>query len=172
MRNLVNRKSNQSRRPGMSHPLRRGAAAVEFAIILPLFLMLVLGTVEMGSALNAAQILEASLREGGRLASMEQSPYFAQGGDPNAKVIQDIRNFLAASKIPGDEVNIAIVHAGGSDDGQTFDLDDPANDLRYFRIEASVPYESVSAFPLDRMTGQNIAASLTFRKGRSRLVSN
>lgn len=149
---------------------RRGSATVEFAVIAPLFLMLLLGTVEMGSAINATQKLYSALREGGRLASMDYENIFGDDLDINAKIVADIRNFLTAAGIPGDEVELSIVHAGGENDGDDFDLSDPDNNLELFRIEATVPYESVSTFPLQQMEGQDVTAQLTFRKGRISLA--
>jgi Flp pilus assembly protein TadG len=152
---------------------RRGSATVEFAVISPLFLLLLLGTVEMGSAINATQKLYSALREGGRLASMDYQnmSHIDDDVDINAKVLADIRNFLTASGIPGDDVEIAVVHAGEPNDGQAFDLSDPNNNLKLFRIEATVPYESVSTFPLEQMAGQDVSASMTFRKGRVSLAN-
>jgi hypothetical protein len=151
---------------------RRGSATVEFAVIAPLFLMLLLGTVEMGSAINATQKLYSALREGGRLASMDYQNMtnIDTDVDINAKILADIRNFLTASGIPGDEVELSIVHAGEPSDGEDFDLGDADNNLKLFRIEATVPYESVSTFPLQQMEGQDVTAQLTFRKGRISLV--
>jgi Flp pilus assembly protein TadG len=48
----------------------RGAAAVEFALILPLLLMFVFGIVEFGRAYNARIELTAAVREGARAAAL------------------------------------------------------------------------------------------------------
>jgi Flp pilus assembly protein TadG len=80
--------------------LRRGAAAVEFAVLVPLFLMLVMGTWEMGTALTAGTKMSAAVREGGRLASMDFTDTLIDGETINAKVEKDIKNFLTASGIP------------------------------------------------------------------------
>jgi hypothetical protein len=151
---------------------RRGSATVELAVMVPLFLTLLLGAVEMGSAISTTQKLHGALRDGGRLASMDYSGILAKDVDPNAKVKQDIRNFLTAEGIPGDKVTLKIVHAGGGLDGQTFDLTSKSNYLKLFRIEAAVPYSEVSTFPLKFMSGQTLTAQLTFRKGRVTLVAN
>lgn len=45
-----------------------GQALVEFALIAPLFLLLVLGVVEFGKAWNVAQSLDDAVREGCRVA--------------------------------------------------------------------------------------------------------
>lgn len=47
-----------------------GASAVEFAIILPVLLLLMFGIVQFGIAWNRAQGLQAAAREGARVASV------------------------------------------------------------------------------------------------------
>jgi Flp pilus assembly protein TadG len=49
-----------------SKPGERGAAAVEFALILPILLLLVLGLVEFGRAYNVQISLSNAAREGAR----------------------------------------------------------------------------------------------------------
>lgn len=51
----------------------RGAAAVEFAIILPLLVVLVFGIVQFALAYNRAQGLHAAAREGARVAALPQT---------------------------------------------------------------------------------------------------
>ena len=51
----------------------RGAAAVEFALILPLLITLVFGIVQFGLLFNRQQALHASAREGARLAALPSS---------------------------------------------------------------------------------------------------
>jgi len=48
----------------------RGAAAVEFAMILPLLIVLVFGIVQFSIAYNRQQGLHAAAREGARIASL------------------------------------------------------------------------------------------------------
>jgi Flp pilus assembly protein TadG len=50
----------------------RGAAAVEFALLLPVLLLLVFGIVDFGRALNAQITLTQAAREGVRLAALGQ----------------------------------------------------------------------------------------------------
>lgn len=47
---------------------RRGAAIVEFAVVVPVFLTLVAGTVELGRAIVVQQLLTNASREGARIA--------------------------------------------------------------------------------------------------------
>lgn len=51
----------------------RGAAAVEFALLLPLLLLLVFGIIDFGRALNAQITLTQAAREGARLESLGES---------------------------------------------------------------------------------------------------
>ncbi len=56
-----------SGRPGWG---QTGASAVEFAIVLPVLVLLVFGIVQFGIAYNRVQGLNAAAREGARLASV------------------------------------------------------------------------------------------------------
>jgi Flp pilus assembly protein TadG len=48
----------------------RGTAAVEFALVLPLLLLIVFGMIDLGRALNAQITLTEAAREGARLAAL------------------------------------------------------------------------------------------------------
>ncbi len=50
----------------------RGAVAVEFALLLPMLLLLLFGIIDFGRALNAQITLTQAAREGARLASFGQ----------------------------------------------------------------------------------------------------
>jgi Flp pilus assembly protein TadG len=58
---------NRRRRRGAGD---RGAAAVEFALLLPLLLLILFGLIDFGRALNAQITLTQAAREGARLASL------------------------------------------------------------------------------------------------------
>lgn len=51
----------------------RGSVAVEFALILPILVAVLLGIVEFGRAYNAQITLTAAAREGARVMSIEKS---------------------------------------------------------------------------------------------------
>jgi Flp pilus assembly protein TadG len=55
-------------------PRDRGAAAVEFALLLPVLLLIIFGVIDFGRALNAQITLTQAAREGVRLAAL---------GEPN-----------------------------------------------------------------------------------------
>lgn len=51
----------------------RGAAAVEFALVVPLLLVLVLGIAEFGRAYNIESVLAGAAREGARTMALKNS---------------------------------------------------------------------------------------------------
>ena len=77
----------------------RGAAAVEFALLLPVLLLLVFGIVDFGRALNAQITLTQAAREGVRLAAL---------GQPN--VVS--RTQAAATGISPVTVTVTVCQAG------------------------------------------------------------
>jgi Flp pilus assembly protein TadG len=68
----------------VKHDSERGAAAVEFAILLPLLLMLVLGTIEFGRAYNAQITLTNAARDGVRVMAIANDPTGAKTTAKNA----------------------------------------------------------------------------------------
>ena len=148
---------------------------MEAAVVTPMLLMLVLGTIEMGSALRASTLMQSSVREAGRLASMDWNHVLEEGDTPNAKLKRDVQNYLRASGIniysedeSGSQVealDFSIVHANGPNEGQPFDMSDPDNNLELATIQLSLPYSQVSVFPTRVMGGSNISAKLVVRVG-------
>jgi Flp pilus assembly protein TadG len=61
------------RRHAATGPRDRGAAAVEFALLLPLLLLLVFGIIDFSRALNAEITLTQAAREGARLEALGQA---------------------------------------------------------------------------------------------------
>ena len=56
----------------------RGAAAVEFALVVPLLIALVLGIVDLGRAYNAQTTLSAAARDGVRVMALQNDPAAAR----------------------------------------------------------------------------------------------
>ncbi len=59
------------RKRSCSIPADRGAAAVEFALVLPLLMMLVMGGIDWGFYFFQAQVVTNAAREGARAGSLE-----------------------------------------------------------------------------------------------------
>ncbi|SEP17785.1 TadE/TadG family type IV pilus assembly protein [Trujillonella endophytica] len=56
----------------------RGASAVEFALLLPILLLLVLGIVEFGRGFQVSGTLSAAAREGVRVMALQNDPAAAR----------------------------------------------------------------------------------------------
>lgn len=69
---------DRSARGNQSQPSQRGQSLMEFAMILPLLLVLVLGVIEVGYALYEAHILAKLAREGSNLISRQTTLQQAQ----------------------------------------------------------------------------------------------
>src|SRR4029079_5353100 len=78
----------------------RGAAAVEFALVLPLLVVLVFGIVEFSIAYNHKQGLHAAAREGARLAALPQST--------QSDVADKVRDALSGV-LNSNEINAATI---------------------------------------------------------------
>ncbi|MBI4797736.1 MAG: pilus assembly protein [Desulfarculus sp.] len=74
----------------------RATAAVEFALFLPVFLVMIFGIVELGSAWYQKQMLVNASREGARLGSLLNDP-----SNSSAQVTATVTNYLQASGYPG-----------------------------------------------------------------------
>lgn len=77
---------------------QRGAAAVEFALILPILLMLVFGIIDFGLYINAAAVVGNAAREGARSASL---------GATSAQVEGVVGSALGS--LPGDPLDNATI---------------------------------------------------------------
>ncbi len=71
----------------------RAAAAVEFALVLPLLLLLIMGTIDFARAYNAHISLSGAAREGARVLALSS-------GDP----VQTTKD--AAPSLPADEITV------------------------------------------------------------------
>lgn len=68
----------------MERKHERGAAAVEFALVLPVLLLLVMGIIEFGHAYNAQLTLTQAAREGVRVMAISNNPATARAATKNA----------------------------------------------------------------------------------------
>jgi Flp pilus assembly protein TadG len=136
------------RKPYRSHgqrqPKNRGVAAVEFAIVAPVFFMLILGIIEIGRAMMVQQVLVNASRVGARQAALMTS---TQSGVQSA--VTDYANGVG---IHGVTVSVtpdpATVAAGQS-----------------VTVGASIDFASVSWLRTPWiMGGRSLSATSTMRK--------
>jgi Flp pilus assembly protein TadG len=139
---------------GRTPDVRRGAAAVEAALILPLLVGLLLGVWEVGRAVQLTQLLNDAAREGARLAAGG-----VNNGSPVtvAMVQQAVRDSLTASGFPAAAVSGAqITLTNLSANTWT----DPCNaqPLDRFRIAVLIP--SGAAFDSLRWTAVSLVSGI------------
>ena len=85
-----------------------GASAVEFALLLPVLMMILFGIIEFGMALYRQAILTNASREGARLGIVQSIPAITTG-----QIDATINNYLTPSGIVPGNVSRTIVGAGG-----------------------------------------------------------
>jgi len=144
---------------------RRGVAAVEFAIIAPILVTIVLGMIELGRAFEMQNLLEVAAREGARFASMDRDGMLDPGESATDKLINDVKNFLASNGIPRDDINVAVKDHENPE--QDFDIDEPSNDLKLFEVQISVNWSSMSTMPVPEGSDHPLLAKVVFRNGRA-----
>lgn len=86
-----------------------GASAVEFALLLPLLMMLVFGIVEFGLAMYRQAILTNASREGARLGIVQAVPAIT-----TAQINGVIDTYLTQAGIAPGSVSRSIVAGGGN----------------------------------------------------------
>ena len=122
---------------------RRGAAAVEFAIVAPLFFMLVVGCIEFGRALMVQQVLTNASRVGARQAITLSGT--------QSEVISSTTDYAAGASVPGITVNVSpnpsVAEAGDM-----------------ITVDVSVPFSNISLMPPWFMSGTTLSASSVMRK--------
>jgi len=135
---------------------RRGAAMVETAIVLPIFLILVLGIIEFGRALMVANMVTNAAREGARMAILD--------GSTNSEVQQSVSEFLVASlgvQTADITTTITIVPAPGNTNPNNQTADAQSRDLITVRVE--VPFDKVALIPGDYLSGKKLTGLCAMR---------
>lgn len=125
---------------------RRGAATVEFALVVPIFILLLFGMIEFGRMIMVQQVIVNASREGARQAVVE--------GATVEQVKDVVENYMSASHVPVDRDDIEV-----SSDPETAKSGDPIT------IQIWVPYENVSWLPGAVFLGEKqLSASSVMRK--------
>ena len=86
-------------------PAGRGAAAVEFAIVAPVFFLMLYGIIDFGRMLMVQEIIVNAAREGARAAITP--------GETDAQVSTIVSNYLAAANITGGTSSLSPTEASG-----------------------------------------------------------
>lgn len=100
----------------MSKTSERGAVAVEFALLAPILVMLLLGITEFGRAYNVQSSLSSAAREGVRVMAIGNNPTAARTAAKNAAVavkpaLTDANfTFSPATCAPGAQITLKITY--------------------------------------------------------------
>ncbi len=86
---------------------RKGAAAVEFAVVLPLLVMLVFGIIEFSVALFDKAVITNASREGARVGILFRAE--RDGGTEDAEIMDTVNTYIANNLITFGEPNNANV---------------------------------------------------------------
>ncbi len=122
---------------------RRGAAIVEFAVILPLLLTILFGIIEYGWVFMVRQTLQTAAREGCRLAVLQTA------SAPYSDVTDRIAQVMGPTGLTSYTVN--MTHATSSSPVET--------------VEVQIPYSDVSLMGGFFGThSSNLAGSCSMRK--------
>jgi Flp pilus assembly protein TadG len=146
-------------------PSRPGSVTVEFAVVAPVFLFTALGVTQASRLYETKAQLSTAAREGARIAAMSRDGILSAGGQTNAKIATDVINFLKAAGLPEDQITVSIKdHESPQVD---FNLDDPANDLKLFRLTVSIPSTAVSSLAITGGGNSDLSATLVFRNAQA-----
>ena len=120
---------------------RSGQSLVEFALVVILLLLLVVGIVELGRVWNLYQVLANAAREGARLASLPS------GFTTTAAVTDRIQGYLATANVNPAQATVTI--GGGGVDGGTG---------TQVSVTVSYPYNFLYVGPIIRLLNPGATA--------------
>ena len=124
---------------------RRGAAAVEFALVAPLFLLMVLGMVEVGRAIMVQQIITNASREGARRAVLD--------GATHTEVTSFVNTYLTGASLPA--ATVTFPQGNPQDAGFGAPVE----------VRVSIPFSQVSWVPSPMyLGGTKLRASSVMRR--------
>jgi Flp pilus assembly protein TadG len=118
----MNRRKRRSKRSA-----RRGAALVEFALVAPIFLMLLVGSLEFGRAIMVQEAITNASREGARTGTFD--------GALTSDVTSAVNTYLSGMSISGATTSVTPADPGLSAGGTQV------------TVSVSIPYSSVTWVP-------------------------
>lgn len=122
---------------------RRGAVALECALVLPIFILCVFGIVEIGRAIMVHQIITNSAREGARRAVIP--------GATDNQVYQTIDDYMSDAGLSGHTRQISPSLAS-------------ANSKDMLTVTLSVPYSQVHWGLMNWLGNAEMKATVVMRK--------
>ncbi len=144
----------------------RGAAALEFGLILPILLMLVFGVIAFGYMLSFRQALSQAAAEGGRSAAVQMSGTSSGDRISAARAaINDALDFYGVECTSGG----ALTHAGGASGNCTITIGtctSGPSGAQCAKVTLDYPYSDNALIPglgLDAILPDNLAYTTEVR---------
>ncbi|MCD4728077.1 MAG: pilus assembly protein [Pirellulales bacterium] len=127
---------------------RQGAAAVEFALVAPLFFLMVFGMIEFGRMIMVQQVITNATREGARIAVLDSQTATA------SLVASTVSDYLQNAGISGETVTIDPAEPTSAAYGEPV------------TVTVQVPFSSVSWLPAPMFisANTNLTASAVMRR--------
>ena len=119
---------------------RRGVAAVEFALVAPVFFLLIFGMIEFGRMIMVQQVITNGSREGARIAVLD--------GTSITDVQTVVGDYLESARISGATVLVPI-------DPSTAGYGDPVT------VTVTIPFSQVSWLPSPMLIGGDTELTAT-----------
>lgn len=117
----------------------KGANLVEFAIVMPLLLILILGIVEFGFVLAQMNEVRHGAREGARYAAVSRPDYNVDSATGDNADVLDVT--CDAIGLPGVTIEVALTYVEA-------DGDSNPNRLEYGTVTVEADTEPLTGFPL------------------------
>lgn len=137
-------------------PKREGAATVEFALVLPVFCLVVFGMIDFGRAMMMSQVVQNASREGARLASTD--------GATGQMVTEHINDYLeGALNVAADDVTITIDIEAGPGNAEPSGVDD-ASPGDKCTVQVQVPYNEIALFKSSYFDNAKLRGYATMRR--------
>jgi Flp pilus assembly protein TadG len=130
---------------------RRGATAVEFAFVAPLFFLIVLGLIEIGRACMVSELLTESARRACRTGVIEGTSY--------SSIQSAATNFLTSVGINGESANVYVNDTLASSTTGVSSM--PA--YTEITVVVTVPASAVAWTPVGYVTG-SLSGQYTMRR--------
>jgi Flp pilus assembly protein TadG len=124
---------------------RRGLALVEFALLLPVLMTLLVGAWEAGRLIEINQILSNATREGARQASAGQAT--------SSQVQQTVLNYMKNAGLPTTNAVVTVSDLTNSGDPSN------ATQLDHLQVSVSIPFKDVRWSTLTLVTSPTTQVS-------------
>jgi Flp pilus assembly protein TadG len=138
---------------------RRGSIALECALTLPFFVLIIFGIIESGQVMMSEEVIVNAAREGARLASLGGSTIGTSSSTGSNEVMNRVRTYLDNAAVPSANAAITVT-----------DLDQSISDLPQasvgdqIKVSVSIPFSKIAWSPSMFFGNAVLSSSSTMRK--------